>query len=221
MPDHRTHRRQTQQVRNRFDKVADTYDQSLQKFPYYGLDHMVRVFDAHTDAARRAQGFDMLDLGCGTGLCGGRFKPCARRLDGVDLSPKMLEAARRLAVYDDLRAADLHEHLAQAGPATYDLVTSAGVFVYLVDLLPVFKGCFSLLRPGGWFLFTIDRHDDPVADVRLRAGSDLMHTFRRGYLEDGLKASGFEVVCLEAMDDRLSWKDLTPIPAFVVLARKA
>jgi predicted TPR repeat methyltransferase len=38
---------------------------------------------------------DILDLGCGTGLSGERFRACARRLDGVDLSPRMIERARR------------------------------------------------------------------------------------------------------------------------------
>ena len=36
----------------------------------------------------------ILDLGCGTGLAGAVFKPLAARLDGVDLSPAMIEKAR-------------------------------------------------------------------------------------------------------------------------------
>ena len=35
----------------------------------------------------------MLDAGCGTGLCGPLLKPFAGRLDGVDLSPRMLAKA--------------------------------------------------------------------------------------------------------------------------------
>ena len=37
---------------------------------------------------------DILDLGCGTGSTGAAFAPIARRLDGVDLSPRMIEQAR-------------------------------------------------------------------------------------------------------------------------------
>ena len=37
--------------------------------------------------------FDVLDLGCGTGICGVLIKLYARRLAGVDLSPRMIQAA--------------------------------------------------------------------------------------------------------------------------------
>ena len=42
----------------------------------------------------------MLDLGCGTGLAGVAFRPHVDWLVGVDLSPKMIEEARRKALYD-------------------------------------------------------------------------------------------------------------------------
>ena len=40
---------------------------------------------------------DVLDLGCGTGLCGPLLRPYARALAGVDLSPQMLERMRGVA----------------------------------------------------------------------------------------------------------------------------
>src|SRR5215467_8986220 len=42
----------------------------------------------------------VLDLGCGTGLAGAAFRPLVDWLVGVDLSPAMVEEARRKGVYD-------------------------------------------------------------------------------------------------------------------------
>jgi predicted TPR repeat methyltransferase len=42
------------------------------------------------------QGLDVMDLGCGTGLCGPLFRDMAGTLVGVDLSPGMLAVASQL-----------------------------------------------------------------------------------------------------------------------------
>ena len=36
------------------------------------------------------RGLDILELGCGTGLCGIHLRPRAARLVGIDLSPEMV-----------------------------------------------------------------------------------------------------------------------------------
>ena len=59
----------------------------------------------------------ILDLGCGTGLAGLAFQPLAARLDGVDLSPAMIEKARARGIYDHLDVADLETRAGGAGPA--------------------------------------------------------------------------------------------------------
>ena len=54
---------------------------------------------------------DVLDAGCGTGLCGPLVAPYARRLVGVDLSRGMLEQAREKNVYDELVKGELTAYL--------------------------------------------------------------------------------------------------------------
>jgi predicted TPR repeat methyltransferase len=51
--------------------------------------------------------FDVLDAGCGTGLCGAILAPFARRLVGVDLSEGMLAHAKAKNVYHELVKAEL------------------------------------------------------------------------------------------------------------------
>jgi predicted TPR repeat methyltransferase len=62
---------------------------------------------------------DVLDAGCGTGLCGAIVAPYARRLVGVDLSEGMLVHATSKNVYDSLIKAELTEYLrGTAKPST-------------------------------------------------------------------------------------------------------
>ena len=51
--------------------------------------------------------FDVLDAGCGTGLCGPLLRTRAKRMTGVDLSPKMIEWAAERGIYDRLAAEEL------------------------------------------------------------------------------------------------------------------
>ncbi len=65
----------------------------------------------------------ILDLGCGTGLAGVAFKDVAALLDGVDLSPEMIEKARARKLYDNLIVGDIETALEQTGQ--YDLLLAA------------------------------------------------------------------------------------------------
>ena len=213
-------RNTTELVKKRFESLAGVYEKALEKSKYFGVAHMARVFSRHIDDGLQHNQFDVLDLGCGTGLCGRNFKPFARRLDGVDLSPRMLDIARNLGIYDQLYSGDVIAYFAQAHPNTYDIATSAGLFVYLNELQVVFNSCFSILRPGGLFVFTIDRHDGIIADVLPSPRSDLMFTYGKAYVERCLHSAGFRLIALEKIDDRLDWQNQEPVPAFVVLAMR-
>jgi predicted TPR repeat methyltransferase len=99
----------------------------------------------------------ILDLGCGTGLVGDVFKDLAAggRLDGIDIAPRMIEAARRRGIYDDLILDDLETVLAVPG-RRYDLILSADTMIYLGDLAPTFSGVANRLMPGGFYIFAVE-----------------------------------------------------------------
>jgi predicted TPR repeat methyltransferase len=110
------------------------------------------------DAVRRllpARPIDLIDLGCGTGLCGTLFRPIARHIVGVDLSPTMLDLARRTGSYDELARADIAAVL-QGRPQSADLVLAADVFIYVGELAPVLAAARDALRLGGLFAFTLE-----------------------------------------------------------------
>jgi predicted TPR repeat methyltransferase len=140
-------------LRTLYDQYAPSFDANLVG------DLSYRGPAILTDAIRHVLGdgpFDILDAGCGTGLSGVALRPHARRLDGVDLSPRMVDQARARRIYDSLAVDDLLAALSHQ-PAAYDLVAAADVLIYQGDLTPVASAAYRALRAGGGFAFTVEK----------------------------------------------------------------
>jgi predicted TPR repeat methyltransferase len=141
-------------LRKLFDRYADTFDSHLRNQLQYNVPELI----AQAVAAIRFDDdplLDILDLGCGTGLCGMLLRPIAKSLAGVDLSPAMIEKCKERHVYDRLGVGDLVATLAD-NPRAFDLLTAADVFLYLGDLTPVFQAALTALRPGGLLVFSVE-----------------------------------------------------------------
>jgi SAM-dependent methyltransferase len=94
----------------------------------------------------------VLDLACGTGRIGAwlRRRGSTATVDGVDLTPEMLDLARRRGVYRTLVVADV---AATRLPAeTYDLCTQSLADEHLPELAPLYREVARVTRPGGDFV---------------------------------------------------------------------
>lgn len=111
--------------------------------------------DSDLASASSAASLYVLDLGCGTGLCGELFRPMAAHLTGVDLSPGMLAEAQRRGCYDELVCAELTS-FARGCSRQFDLVLACDVFCYFGDLVEPLTAVRKLLRDDGWFLFSVE-----------------------------------------------------------------
>ncbi len=150
------HRQPAALVAQHFDGAADDFDARLiQRLDYRGPEQLGALIGARLAANTD---LDVLDLGCGTGLCAAVLRPYAKRLEGVDLSPGMLAKAADRGGYDHLQVADLQAALG-ARTAAWDLLVAADTFPYLGDLAPVVEAAWAALRPGGWFAFTTETTD--------------------------------------------------------------
>jgi predicted TPR repeat methyltransferase len=145
-------------VRHLFDQFSSGYDARMLGELNYRAHLILRALADLVLADRHE--LDVLDLGCGTGLTGAAFSDIARRLDGVDLSPRMIECARARGIYQQLTLADLEDALAEDGPS-YDLILAADTFVYIGNVEPALRGARRRLKPGGFVLFTTERLDGP------------------------------------------------------------
>jgi SAM-dependent methyltransferase len=91
------------------------------------------------------------DLGCGTGRTGTWMREHGvGAIDGVDLTPEMLERARERGVYRRLIEADVAASGLQAD--AYDLVMTCLVDEHLADVEPLYAEAHRLARPGGTFV---------------------------------------------------------------------
>jgi predicted TPR repeat methyltransferase len=176
-------------VRHLFDQFSADYDTRMMGMLDYRAHLILRELADLLLVGRR--GLDMLDLGCGTGLCGVAFADVAGRLDGVDLSPRMIDEARARGVYDSLVVADLETELAKKG-ACYDLILAADAFVYLGDLGPAFRGAHMRLKAGGFLLFTVERTDAE----RHELGPKRRYRHSEAYLRREAALAGLEIMGL-------------------------
>lgn len=198
-------------VRTLFDQYADRFERELVD----GLDY--RGPEIIAEAVARHGGGDklaVLDLGCGTGLAGAALKPRARRLDGIDLSEKMVAKARQRGIYDLLAVGDMVDGLAALAPP-YDLAVAADAAVYVGDLAPLFAAVAAVAAPGGRFVVTLERHDG--ADFAL--GETRRFAHGRGHVERAAAATGWTVRACEAVSTRRDRGQAVPGWLFV-LGRK-
>jgi predicted TPR repeat methyltransferase len=131
----------------------------------------------------------VLDLGCGTGLCGSLVAPYADIVDGVDLSAAMLEQARKRGVYRQLTHDDLRTFLS-AQTEQAELVVAADVFIYVGALDEIFPQVRRILAPGGIFAFTLERAQD---DGDFRLLPTLRYAHSEAYVRRLAEQNGFSV----------------------------
>ncbi|QDV45508.1 biotin biosynthesis protein BioC [Stieleria neptunia] len=174
-------------VTQTFDRYAETFESHLGTLRYSGpelLHRAVDRFESRSDLR-------VLDLGCGTGLCGQPFRPMAGQLIGVDLSPRMLDKAKDKNLYDALHCADVLEFLSR--PAEYDLIIAADVLIYLGDLQPVFSAAHSRIGRGGRFAFTIECSDSD--DVVVSRNHRYLHS--PSYVRSVIAETGWQIEVLD------------------------
>src|SRR3990167_9426576 len=92
-------------VQTLFDAYADHYESHLLNALDYTIPEQIQ--QALSNITSPCATLDILDLGCGTGLCGTALKPYAKTLIGVDLSEKMLAIASEKKSYDQLITDDI------------------------------------------------------------------------------------------------------------------
>lgn len=91
------------------------------------------------------------DLACGTGRTGVWLKRAGvRAVEGIDLTPAMLDKARAKGAHDRLVVGDMLATGFEA--AAYDLVTAVLVDEHLRDLAPLYAEARRLTAPGGRFV---------------------------------------------------------------------
>lgn len=202
-------------VRQTFDLFAAEFDNRLDELGYRAPALLAEAVAA--SGPPPVAGLEILDAGCGTGLCAAALRPFARGLAGVDLSGGMLERARARGLYDHLEEAELVAHLA-ANPNRYDLIVAADVFCYFGDLAPAFAAAFAALRPSGRLVLSVERLEDDDAAMTYRVGTHGRYAHRESYLRAALVEVGFALLDLRV--DGLRLESGQPVMGVIAVASR-
>lgn len=181
-------------VEHLFDEYAPYFDKHLTEMLNYQVPTL--LFKALTEVVGvKQEKWRVLDLGCGTGLCGVTFRPLAQFLIGVDLSANMLTAAKEKQIYDELKQQDLIEVMKEY-MQQIDLLIAGDVLGYVGDLEPVFYAAKACLQPKGWWVFTTEQSDQEP--FYLQNNARFAH--HKIYIEQLAQTIGF---CIERSDNAI------------------
>jgi predicted TPR repeat methyltransferase len=187
-------------VANLFDNHAPEFDEHLvQKLQYKVPEDLVNLARQCSNIPQEK--WDVLDLGCGTGLVGLAIAPYARQLVGVDLSANMLAKARDRNLYHRLEQQDLLSMMKLEMASSYDVIVAADVFIYLGNIEDIIRATTRLLRPKGLVAFSVEALEKvPFEGARQKIWNDyqLNHTGRyahsSSYLHRLASENGFRTI---------------------------
>ena len=134
-------------VADKYDFLAPNYDDHFCAVRY------AEQWDGQvvTDRLGDVRGKSVLDIGCGTGRLLARLRDLGANTLGIDISRSMVEVARArgLRVFQyDIREFEWQQ--------PFDAIVSVSVFNYIEDKASVLKRVWSLLRPGGVFVLSME-----------------------------------------------------------------
>lgn len=156
--------RTEEETRALYDGWAATYEQAMADEGYATPRRCAEALHAQlTDSDA-----PILDFGCGSGLSGLALRLAGCRvIDGVDLSPGMLELARGKGVYRRLALIGP----AEAVPTGYAAIAAIGVIGAGAAPLAALNRIFDALAPGAKCVFSFNDHtlEDPAFEGRVDA----------------------------------------------------
>lgn len=202
-------------VQTHFNNFATNFDDVLiKKLAYKGPEVITAALTKHLSPAARS--LDVLDAGCGTGLCGPAIREYCRTLTGVDLADKMVEHARTRGCYDELVISELCAFM-EARPQMFDAVVSSDVLIYFGALERAMSAAYTALRSGSAFIYALEALMDPGSEpYRLTASGRYAH--RETYLRNVMAATRLKVVDIEQVT--LRWEMGKEVPFYCCVARK-
>jgi ubiquinone/menaquinone biosynthesis C-methylase UbiE len=207
-------------VRESYDRVADTYVETiaatelgdLRKQPWRRA-----VMDAFADAVTGVG--PVLDVGCGPGAVTAYLADRGVDVSGVDLSPRMIECARRLHPHGTFSVSSATE-LDLADSSLGGVMAWWSLFNLPRDVLPQVLSSFArALMPGGHLIMGTHVGDEDVARTQAYGGIPVRwttHQWQPEQLVSFIEQAGLELV----VELRLPpWGQIGP--GVILVARRA
>lgn len=197
-----------------FDRHAVSFDRNLYSLGYSGPDVIAQTLDRL--GLETGSELDVLDAGCGTGLCGPAIRPIARHVAGIDLSDEMLKLARDRGCYDDLQNLDVLE-AGTTYPGKFDVVVSTDVLIYFGSLVEVLRSYRKCMRSGGYMIVTVEAAPNDIKPPGYDLGPTGRYRHSAAYLRDAAEKAGLNVTQFDTVGS-LRFELEQPVEAIVLTA---
>jgi SAM-dependent methyltransferase len=136
-----------------YETLAEAYAAAVETKPHNAYYERPATLSLLPDSLR---GQRVLDAGCGPGVYSEILIKKGASVVSIDASPKMLEMAKqRLGKTENILLADLSKPLAFLEDDSFDVVLSPLALDYVEDWRSVFAEFYRLLRPSGYFIFSV------------------------------------------------------------------
>ena len=149
----------SQTVERDYDTFAETgtYDETFDEWGYIGPETAAAILKNYVPTDSR-----VLDAACGSGLTGSAMKTLGyTRIDGIDISPRLLEIAERTGAYQQLGRVDMQQFPFPFSDGQYDAVMFIGALTYF-ETNEVLRELCRIVRSGGHVVFS--QRDDIMRD---------------------------------------------------------
>ena len=204
------HSAPTEYVNHLFNQYAPYYDQHLSMYLHYRVPQtLYQTIDEELNSTSYGS---ILDLGCGTGLCGEWFKAKTKKLIGIDLAENMLAVADHKKIYDELKKISVLEALDKY--KNLDLILAADVFTYIGDLDAIFSKASLALLPQGYFAFTVEKTYQPSFILQ----QTIRYAHNKKYLKSLIKNHEFQILRFDNIVLRKQFN--TDVEGYLVLLKK-
>ena len=155
-----TSAKSSQEISEIYDNWAEDYERRILSYGYSTPAVTAGFFGRYV----KPEHGPVLDAGAGTGITGEVLAPLGYKdLLGIDISPNMLELARKKGVYKDLRQMALGGRLDLPSDA-FAAVVATGVFAAGHAPPESFEELIRTTKPGGHMIFSVR------TDVYVEAG---------------------------------------------------
>ena len=140
-------------IENTFDHYANKFDHHLINILNYSVPNFIEKELNLIDKKIKFE--NVIDLGCGTGLCGKFLKNKSSNLIGIDISPRILEKADKKKIYDKLICSNFIDYLKKTS-SQFDLFVAADVFIYTGEISETFDLIKKRATKESYFIFSTE-----------------------------------------------------------------